>query len=289
MLAGLRLLPATGGGTAGHVAAQLERATTRGLFLERRRGRLARWLVLFGAGLGQRLVQRAFGLRCRFRIGDDRRRRGRGFFRCRCDRFGRLGGGFLGLLFLLGLPLLRLILLLLHIFLLLGDQCRALARFFFARGEFRRRDDRLARRGFFHGRRGLGAVALDEHALLAHFDLDRARASRAVRRLDFGRLLARERNLLFQLHPAVLLAQVVEQSCLVLLGELVAFLLAADAGSGQLLEQDARRHFQFGREFLDRGQGHVFLRALARLLKLGGLVPRFRRFQYFRTSGRAPS
>ena len=70
-------------------------------------------------------------------------------------------------------------------------------------------------------------LAPDQHALLAHLDLDRARLAGRVRRLDLRRLLARQRDPLLRLRrSAVLLAQVVEQARLVLLGELVAFLLA---------------------------------------------------------------
>ena len=286
MLAGLGLLPARRGGTARDVTAQLERAAACGFFLERRGRRLARGFVLLGAGLGQRLVQRAFGLRRCLRVGNDRWWDRSGFLRGRSNSLRGFRGGFLGFLFLLGLSLLGLILLLGDVFLLLGDQCGTLARLFLPRREFRCGHDRLRRCGFFRRRRRLCTIALDENALLPHLDLDRARTPGAVRRLDFGGLLAREGDLLFQLEPAVLLAEVVEQACLVLLGKLVAFLLAADAGCRELLQQDAGRHLQFGREFLDRGQGHIFLRALA---MLGGLVPRWRRFHCLRTSARVPS
>src|SRR5438876_1110670 len=123
-------------------------------------------------------------------------------------------------------------------------------------GGFRRRHHRLRRRRLFRRSRRFGAVALDEYAPLADLDLDRPRPAGAVRRLDLGSLLAGQRDLLLLILAAVLLAQIVEQPRLVLLGELVAFLLAGDARLGELLEQDARGHLQVSREFLDRCLGH---------------------------------
>src|SRR6266705_2313641 len=108
---------------------------------------------------------------------------------------------------------------------------------FFARRSLQRGNDRLRRYRFFGWSGGVGAVALDEGALLADFDLDRARAARTVRSFDLRSLLARQRDLLLLILAAVLFAQVVEQPRLVLLGEAVAFLLAGDARLGELLEQ----------------------------------------------------
>src|SRR5690606_34340516 len=86
--------------------------------------------------------------------------------------------------------------------LLLGAQLRGLpfeqlalaTLFLLAGGELLLVDDRSGRRRRGLGRRGR-AVALDEHALLAHLDLDRARLAGGVGLLDLGRLLARQGDL----------------------------------------------------------------------------------------------
>src|SRR6185295_14010084 len=92
-------------------------------------------------------------------------------------------------------------------------------------------------------------LAANEDALLAHLDLDRARFAALIGGLDLRRRLARQRDLLLGLGGgAVLLAQVVEQTGLVLLGELVAGLLDVDTGRGELLDERARRHLELGSE-----------------------------------------
>ena len=107
------------------------------------------------------------------------------------------------------------------------------------------------------GRRGL-VLAADEDALLAHLDLDRAGLAARVRRADLGGLLARQRDLLLGVgRRAVLLAQVVEQARLVLLGQVVAEALAGDAGGRELLDERARGHPKFGRELFDRRLRHA--------------------------------
>ena len=194
------------------------------------------------ARLRRRTMQRALGRRLR---GGGLRRlcrlRSLGGFRSGGFGLGgRLRRGFLGLALLLRLALDHLLLLLLHLFLLARDQLLRLLLLRFARGELLGADDR---RGdglhrLLGRRRRLGLVALDEHALLAHLDLDRARLARGAGRLDLGRLLARERDLLLRLAGgAVLLLQVLEQLGLVLLGQVVAFLLAGDARLAELLQQ----------------------------------------------------
>src|SRR5450759_906714 len=141
-------------------------------------------------------------------------------------------------------------------FLLLRRQRRCRPRLFRARRDFRRSNNRLRRRRFLGCGRGFGAVTLDENALLAHLDLDRACAPGAVGGLDLGRRFARQRDLFLRCQAAVLLAQIVQQTGLVLLGELVALLLAGNARGGELLQQRARGHFHFGRELLYCRQSH---------------------------------
>ena len=226
----LRTAPAGGGGAAGDVAAQLERATPRRFFLEHLAGRLLRRLVALLAGLRGRTVQRAFG-----RLGGRLRRRSlrggglrglgslRGF---RCLRFGRrLRGGFLGLDLLLGLALRLRFLLLLDVFLLARDQLLTLLLLGFPRGDFLDRQHRGGSGGAFAGagRAGAGAVrtaarpgdrrrlfggrrrgrlafvTADEHALLAHLDLDRARLAGGIGGLDLGGLLAHQRDALLRI------------------------------------------------------------------------------------------
>src|SRR5206468_2436994 len=103
-----------------------------------------------------RLVQRAF-LVLDGRLGFDGRSGGlrslgcgsRGFFR-------RLRGqclGVLGVLLFFCLSCLRLLLLLLHVFLLLGRERRRFACFFLARRDLGRRDHRLCRDRFLGRRR----------------------------------------------------------------------------------------------------------------------------------------
>src|SRR5205085_8620033 len=94
------------------------------------------------------------------------------------------------------------------------------------------------RRGGRLGRAGT-VVALDEGALLAHLDLDRARLAARIGLLDLAGRLARERDLLALAGRggAVCRSQVVEQARLVALGERIVGRSLADAGRLQLLEQ----------------------------------------------------
>ena len=61
----------------------------------------------------------------------------------------------------------------------------------------------------------LAGIPLDEHALLAHFDLNRPRFARGVGLLDLAGLLARQRDLGLRLPLAMGTAEVVEQAGLV--------------------------------------------------------------------------
>jgi hypothetical protein len=140
-MADFRLAPAGGRGPAGDVAPQLERAPPGRFLLERGACLLGRTRLF--AGLGCRAVQRPFrlGFRgrrfrglCRLRCL--RRFRGGRLLRVRC----RLRRGFLRFAFLLGLPLDRLFLFLLDLFLLPRDQFLGLALLGFAGGELLGRD-----------------------------------------------------------------------------------------------------------------------------------------------------
>src|SRR5207237_3868296 len=98
------------------------------------------------------------------------------------------------------------------LFLLLAHQFGLGARLFLAAAQFG-----LLRSGSGSGLLlGRGIVALDERALLAHLDLDRAGLAARVRLLDLAGRLAGQRDLL-ALAPvrAVRGAQVVEQPLLV--------------------------------------------------------------------------
>ena len=113
-----------------------------------------------------------------------------------------------------------------------------------------------ARDGVLGRRRDL--VALDEGALLAHLDLDRARLAARVGLLDLARRLARQRDLLALAARggAVRGAQVVEQARLVALGDRVAGRRLADAGRLQLLEQRRGRAIELGGELGDGCRCH---------------------------------
>src|SRR4029079_17760460 len=91
-------------------------------------------------------------------------------------------------------------------------------------------------------------VPLDEGALLAHLDLDRARLAARVGLLDLARRLADQRDLLALAARgrAVRRAQVVEQARLVAFAQRVVGRRLADAGRLQLLEQRRRRAVELG-------------------------------------------
>src|SRR4029079_1055434 len=218
----------------------LQRAPARRLFLESRTALLDGLRAL--ARFRRRPMQRAHGRRLRRLRLARLRRLGRLRFRGNggCCVGGGLRSALLGFAFLLGLALDRLLLLLLHFLLLAGNQLLRLLLLGFARGELGLADEGGGRnlgRLLDDGRR-LGLVALDEDTLLAHLDLDRPRLAGGPGGLDLARLLTRERDLLLRLAGrAVLLLQVLEQLRLVLLGQVVALLLAVDTRLGKLLDE----------------------------------------------------
>ena len=139
--ADLRSAPA-GTGRAGGIAAQFQRAPAGGFFLEYLAGRFLGRPVALLAGLGRGTMQRTFGgrltLRDRRRLGGcDRVRRSLGD--CSRSGFGfggHLGGGLLGVAFLLGLARGFALLLFLDLVRLPLLQRLALARFLFPRRDF---------------------------------------------------------------------------------------------------------------------------------------------------------
>jgi hypothetical protein len=213
-------------------------------FLDRLLGLLFRLLRLL-LGLDGGLVQRAFHAHRR-RLGLLRRL---GFG----DRFGLLLAPFL--LCILRLPRCQLGLLLRLGFAqrnLLGVEHRP----------------RGSGRGF-----GLG-VALHQHALLAHLDVDGARFPHAVGFLDLRRLPPRQRDLLLRLARAVCLAQVLEQLGLVLLGKRrVLRQRLAHAGRLQLLDQQRRREPQLLGKLIDVDLGHAIRGIRSRLRRTTGRAP----------------
>src|SRR5207248_1319603 len=267
MSTALRAAPCGRRRAAGNITAELQRAPSRRFFLEHLARRFLDRLLALLAGLRGGTMERSFG----FLRGRRRWLRGRGG-RCRFCRFrglrfgGDFGGGFLGFAFFFRFALDRRFLLLLQIFLLARDQFVRFALLGFARRDFLGRDDRRRRRlgRFFDDRRRNGLsdffVTAHEHALLAHFDLDRARLAGRIGRLDLRCLPARERDSLLAVASCtVLLAQVIEQARLVLLGEPVSFALAGDARRCELLQQRAGGHFQLSRECFDRCLRHSAL------------------------------
>ena len=327
---------------AGRVAAQLQRAPASGLFLEHLSRRLLGDAIALFTRLGGRTMQRAFGGGLRFRGGRFRGGGGirsnlgggRGGRFCLGGRFRR---GFFGVAFLLGLACRFALLLFLDLFGLPLLQRLALARFFLARGDFlgrklesgglALRDSRCAGRRRFHGRRldhgfrhrsgcdrsrlfrhGSGRsggfiFAANQHALLAHLDLDRARLAGRIGGLDLRGLLARQRDALLGLgRGAMLLAQVIEQPGLIDLGELVALFFRGHSGGGELLQQRAGGHLEFRCELFDGCLRHAdLLRGLRACFAVQVVLISLRRFRQLqprphsscplaaRTSARAPS
>ena len=88
-------------------------------------------------------------------------------------------------------------------------------------------------------------IALDQHALLAHFDLNGPGTTMGVGGLDLRGLLARQGDLVLGLGFAVRTAQIVEQAGFVLVGQRIAAPGLADTGAAKLLEQRLDRHFEF--------------------------------------------
>jgi hypothetical protein len=121
------------------------------------------------------------------------------------------------LCFLLGFELGQAFLLFAQFRFLACDQFRLTARVFFATRLFGGVDDG---RRFCRFRRD-EIVTLDEGALLAHFDLDRARFAARVSLLDLGGFLAGHRDLLLfaLVGGAVGTAQMVQQLILIILGQ----------------------------------------------------------------------
>jgi hypothetical protein len=180
-------------------------------------------------------------------------------------RSGQSGGGLLGGLArgfpdtLLGGLALALLLLLAHtallgqVLFLAAQQLCLRARFFLAALQFGLVDHR--RRGLIARRR---VVALDESALLAHLDLDRAGLAARIGLLDLAGRLACQRDLLALAARgrAVSRAQEVEQALLVRLAERVVGRRLLDAGRLQLLEQRSSRAIQLGCQLGDGGRSH---------------------------------
>src|SRR3954470_15713993 len=164
----------------------------------------------------------------------------------RLDRLLLFGGLLLGLALLALVPLAQLRRL------QLGELLLASC-LFFSELLFLRIDGGRGRRGrrcLGRDRRGgdLRRVALDEHALLAHLDLNRAVLAGGVGLLDLARLPAGQRDLVLRLDRAVRLAQVLEEARLVLLRERVVGQALVDAGRAQLLEQHGGRNLKLARE-----------------------------------------
>ena len=102
-----------------------------------------------------------------------------------------------------------------------------------------------------------GVVALDEGALLAHFDLDGAGLAARIRLLDLAGRLAGQRDLL-ALAPggAVRVAQVVEQPLLVCVVQRVVGRRLGDACGLQLFEQRCSGAIQLRCKLGDGGHCH---------------------------------
>ena len=105
--------------------------------------------------------------------------------------------------------------------------------------------------------------ALDEDALLAHLDLDRARLARRVRLLDLGGGLARQRDLLaLAAAGSVGAAQELEQPLLVGVGQRVLGRLLGHASRCQLLDQRCGRALELLGKLCDGSDGHGSLFSL---------------------------
>jgi hypothetical protein len=109
----------------------------------------------------------------------------------------------------------------------------------------------------------LAALALDEDALLAHFDLHRTGTALGIGGLDFRGLLASQGDLGLRL-VAVSTAQVLEEPGLVLIGQCIADPLLADAGLAELLEQRGDGHLEFIGELRNGCCCHVAASLLTR-------------------------
>ena len=195
--------------------------------------------------LGRRRIGRARGLGGRCASGK--------FDGCLLDC--RLGTrlGFVALALLLSFAQ---ALLLGQIVLLAAQQLGMTARFLCAPREFGLVDDGRRRRGGLLGSRRL--VTLDEGALLADLDLDRACLAGRIGLLDFARALARDADLLAFAgrRRAVAGAQVLEQAFLVAIGQRIVGRLLRQASRLQLVEQCGGRPVQLGSKLCDGGHSH---------------------------------
>ena len=103
-------------------------------------------------------------------------------------------------------------------------------------------------------------IALDEHALLANLDLDRAGLARSVGLLDLAGALASQRDLLaISTDCAMRLAQEFEQAFPVGIGQRVVGRTLRDTSRLQLLEQRPGRTVELGCELGDGRHGHGWI------------------------------
>src|SRR5690606_27835639 len=107
----------------------------------------------------------------------------------------------------------------------------------------------------------LGGIALDEHALLSHLYLNRARPPRTVGLPDFGGLTAGQGDFL-ALAPTMGAAQRIKEFRLIRVGDGIVNRLEFNASGTQLLQQYVRRHFQFNSELGDGVTRHSTLSCL---------------------------
>jgi len=245
-------------GDAAFVAARLDGAPLRSLVApDHFSGRLLRRLFLRRSRwLRRGFMQRPdrgrldWRFRCRrrlypllgFRLG---------LGRLRFDRWGR--GLGCRLLCFLALPLL----------LLFGCRVRGLARnqlgllagFFLPQRSLLRIDGGSRFGDRFGNRR---RFSLDEHALFAHLDLNRARFACAVGFLDLRGLAAHQGDLILRFLGSVHAPEIFEQLSLVLLGEQrILDQLLAHARGLQLLEQQRRGNTKLLRKLGDVGLCHL--------------------------------
>ncbi len=168
----------------------------------------------------------------------------------------------------------------------LGRGHRRLGRFGLGRGRLRGR--RSGHGGLGTG--GLdqfGAVTLDQHALFADFDLDRARTPGTVGLVDFRRLAARQHDLLAHV-GAVRTPQGFEQGALVCFGHVGVHRIQLDAGRAEMIQQDVGGHVQF---FGELGDGVTRHSTLSLTTLKGGAIrcDEAVRLRRPRTSGPAPA
>ena len=122
-------------------------------------------------------------------------------------------------------------------------------------------------------------IALDEHAFLADFHLNRTRFALCILRLDFSRFLAHQGNLVPRLDRSMRTAQKIKQSGLVLLSQQIIRSTLVYTRLLQLLKQRRRRHTHAIGKL-----GNARLRHK----NLPLLLPSLTFFDLTRTSARAP-